>query len=602
MRVRVVDLAASSAWWKSSDASGRVVFHLPVGRSYDIDVEDQLNATYFDPESMGEGMSMTSRLTMTYDRYPVSEQRRGDTTRQRVAAGEPLRHSKGLLRLNVQREDGAAAGETVFINDVRSSRVWEAVTDSAGGVTFVLPFGTRYLVHFRYQRDVEAVDFTRARKQAEAELDLTYTPDPEQEHPGRFVPVNWRNSVWPFDRYRRAPYPDNASGNGPRMVLRGSGPVRAGQMTGILQAGVRIPSIDTRSIGPVNIGFVLDISGSMASEDNIELMKAGVIRMLQEMQPDDVVSITLFDDRPELLLPAQRLGKDMPRIAELVRTLAPRGGTVVSEALRVAARQVASRKMDGASPFLVLVTDGHIYDDPDSVMQLFKGSLTGLPCIPVGTGKHCNAVVLQRISTLHGRQPVLLAGDSLERLFSRKVFARAAPVVSDIRCRYILPVGLRLSDTYGGRHDSLHHILTLKDGGSYPEEEFTALLGLTRGAGYRGGKVGIVASWHDIRRGRRDSVLEWVDPFASPDAASAADVRRLYVMARGVASLERMVELGVSHSFEPAIASLQDGLKTIDALQPGGSTPDADVAGLKTMLEASLSVMRELRRKSLLPH
>ncbi|NDC78218.1 MAG: VWA domain-containing protein, partial [Chitinophagia bacterium] len=391
MRVRVVDLAASSAWWKLSDAAGRVVFHLPVGRSYDIDVEDQLNATYFDPVSMGEGRSMTSRLTMTYDRYQVSEQRRGDTIRQRVAAGEPLRHSKGLLRLHVERDHMAAAGETVYINDVRSSRVWEAVTDSAGETVFVLPFGTRYLVHFRYQRDVEAVDFTRARKQAEAALGLTYTPDPEQEHPGRFVPVQWRNSVWPFDRYRRSPYPDSESGKGPRMVLRASGPVRAGRVSGILQAGIRIPTLDASAVGPLNIGFVLDISGSMASEDNIERMKAGVIQMLQAMRPDDVVSITLFDDKPELLLPAQRLGKDLPRIAALVRTLAPRGGTVVSEALRVAARQVASGKADGASPNLVLVTDGWIFDPIDSVLQLFKGDLAGLPCIPVGTGKLSNA-------------------------------------------------------------------------------------------------------------------------------------------------------------------------------------------------------------------
>jgi len=340
----------------------------------------------------------------------------------------------------------------------------------------------------------------------------------------------------------------------------------------------------------------------MASEDNIERMKAGVVRMLKAMRPDDVVSITLFDDKPELLLPAQRLGNDLPRIAALVRTLAPRGGTVVSEALRVAARQVASRKADGASPFLVLVTDGWISDPIDSVLQLFKGHLAGLPCIPVGTGELSHAGVLQRIGALHGRQPIWLAGDSLEFQLSRKVFARTAPVVSDIRVRYILPLGLGLSDTYGGRHDSLHHIVTLKDGAAYPEEEFTALLGFTRGAGYRGGKVGIMSSWYDMRRGRRDSVLQWMDPFASPEAAPAAEVRRLYSMATGVASLEHMVRYGVSRSFEPAIASLQDGLKTIDALQPGGSAPDANLAGLKKILEESLAIMRELRRKSLLPH
>jgi len=364
---------------------------------------------------------------------------------------------------------------------------------------------------------------------------------------------------------------------------------------------VRIPAISETSIGPLNLGLVLDISGSMASEDNIERMKAGVIRLLERMRPDDIVSITIFDDKPELLVPAQRLGADRRRLTALVRSLGPRGGTVVSAALRIAAQQVRSRQAHGASPFLVLVTDGHVFDKDDSVLHILRAWLPGMPCITVGTGSGCNAGFLQRVAALSGRQPIVAAGDSLEAPLSRKVFTKVEPVASDVRIRYMLPPGLAVVGRHGGRYDPLSRTVLLSAEAAYAEVEFTALLGLARTPAYRGGRVGVVASWHDGRLGRRDSSLRWVDPFADAGPDVTAEVRRLYAMAAGVASLEQMVQFGLQRAFDPAIASLQDGLKAADALVPRGGSADDPVQGLKTMMEESLRVLRELRRKSLLP-
>jgi hypothetical protein len=114
--------------------------------------------------------------------------------------------------------------------------------------------------------------------------------------------------------------------------------------------------------------------------------------------------------------------------------------------------------------------------------------------------------------------------------------------------------------------------------------------------------VGVAASWHDSRRGRRDSILRWVKPFADAEPAVAAEVRRLYALASGAASLEQMVQFGHRRAFDPAVASLLDGLKAADALVPRGVAVDADVERLKAIMEDCLRVMRELRRKSLQPY
>ena len=53
---------------------------------------------------------------------------------------------------------------------------------------------------------------------------------------------------------------------------------------------------------PVNLGFVLDRSGSMAGHGKLDLAKAAVEAALARLQQDDRFAVVVYDDRVDVVL------------------------------------------------------------------------------------------------------------------------------------------------------------------------------------------------------------------------------------------------------------------------------------------------------------
>ena len=69
----------------------------------------------------------------------------------------------------------------------------------------------------------------------------------------------------------------------------------------ILPTGEGVPGLM-----PLNFGLVLDRSGSMAGE-KIRNLREAVKLVLGRMAPQDLLSLVVFDDKVDLLLPSQPL-------------------------------------------------------------------------------------------------------------------------------------------------------------------------------------------------------------------------------------------------------------------------------------------------------
>ena len=77
---------------------------------------------------------------------------------------------------------------------------------------------------------------------------------------------------------------------------------------------------------PMNISVVLDRSGSMGDARKMEYAKEAVLRLIDGLTSDDFLSIVVYDDVIETLLPVQRV-RDRERIRRLVQEVYPRGST-----------------------------------------------------------------------------------------------------------------------------------------------------------------------------------------------------------------------------------------------------------------------------------
>ena len=90
--------------------------------------------------------------------------------------------------------------------------------------------------------------------------------------------------------------------------------------------------LPARAYQPMNIAVVLDRSGSMADERKIDFAKQSICALVDRLSTNDYLSIVVYDDRIETLLPNQRV-KDKSYIKRLVQNVYPRGSTNLGSVL-----------------------------------------------------------------------------------------------------------------------------------------------------------------------------------------------------------------------------------------------------------------------------
>lgn len=145
---------------------------------------------------------------------------------------------------------------------------------------------------------------------------------------------------------------------------------------------------------PVNLAFVIDISGSMAATDftertRLEWAKDVIVQALSRLNENDFVSIVLFDHVSEVLLPPTAV-IDRESIVAKVRSLHTRGSTNLDAGLRDGYQLVSRNFRAGAENRVILISDAGLntgVTDPTSILRLvtdYAEENIGLTAIGIG--------------------------------------------------------------------------------------------------------------------------------------------------------------------------------------------------------------------------
>lgn len=148
---------------------------------------------------------------------------------------------------------------------------------------------------------------------------------------------------------------------------------------------------------PLNISFVLDRSGSMAGEKVANLREA-VKLVIDQLEPDDIISIVIFDDRAEVLVPSQP-ASDKEGLKRLVDKITDRGGTEMSKGMRLGLNELRKNMGRDRVSRMVLLTDGQTFGDEDECIRLAKECQEfGLPIVAFGLGEDWNEELLDEVA------------------------------------------------------------------------------------------------------------------------------------------------------------------------------------------------------------
>ena len=165
---------------------------------------------------------------------------------------------------------------------------------------------------------------------------------------------------------------------------------------------------------PIDFALVLDVSGSMADDNKIGLMKQACLGLEQRLGNEDRVALVSFSTSARTLFPLQSLPMSpwekvpagIVRYRQAVADLIARGGTNISSGLELGAAELRTHARPDAARRIVLLTDGqpNAGDATPEGLRSICARLEreGISVTTVGLGLDYNAQLLSSMAEAGG--------------------------------------------------------------------------------------------------------------------------------------------------------------------------------------------------------
>ncbi len=193
------------------------------------------------------------------------------------------------------------------------------------------------------------------------------------------------------------------------------------------------PATSSDMLVPLNFCFVLDHSGSMKGE-KLSSMKRATKRVIERLKPQDSVSLVIFDDTVEVVLPAMP-ATDKDALLAKVDTIQEVGGTAMSLGMQAGQAEIQKHLNDNTISHMLLLTDGQTWGDEDTCRSLAQSlGQQGVRITALGLGAEWNEKLLDDLAeTTNGTSDYIADPDKIDTFFQRTVQHAQGTAARDVR-------------------------------------------------------------------------------------------------------------------------------------------------------------------------
>lgn len=184
---------------------------------------------------------------------------------------------------------------------------------------------------------------------------------------------------------------------------------------------------------PLNLCLVLDRSGSMQGA-KITALRAAVARVIERLSARDILSVIVFDEQAELIVPATAVTDAAP-LQAAVAAIQEQGGTALSQGLLLAQQQVALHAAADRLSRVVILTDGQTWGD-EEICRTLAGQLAaaGVPITAFGLGAEWNAQLLEDLAAAgNGRADYIDDAAAIDTFFQQMIRSAQSTTVQQAR-------------------------------------------------------------------------------------------------------------------------------------------------------------------------
>ena len=205
----------------------------------------------------------------------------------------------------------------------------------------------------------------------------------------------------------------------------------------LLKVGIK--ARDTRQEErPWNLVFLVDVSGSMSSEDKLGLVKSSLQILLGKMRSQDRISLVTYAGISQVVLDGVG-GSDRNSVSQKIEQLGARGGTNGAAGINDAYRLAKKHFIKGGVNRVIIATDGDFNVGTTSVSELVKKveaqreNQVTLTTLGFGTGNYNEELMEKLANRGNGAYFYIDSFNEARKVFENDLFGTMEVVAKDVK-------------------------------------------------------------------------------------------------------------------------------------------------------------------------
>ena len=206
----------------------------------------------------------------------------------------------------------------------------------------------------------------------------------------------------------------------------------------LIRIGIKANDIEYAKLPPANLIFLVDISGSMDSDDKLGLVKKTLRILTEQLRAEDQVSIVTYASGEQVVL-SKASGRDKDKILKVINQLRAEGATSGQRAIEMAYAEAQKNFIKGGINRILIATDGDFnvgitnFDTLKNMVAEKRKTGISFTSLGYGTGNYNEKLMEQLADAGDGNYSYIDSEKEAKKVVQRQLSSTLATVAQDVK-------------------------------------------------------------------------------------------------------------------------------------------------------------------------